>query len=383
VSANLELQVICVKKQRFLFVDGLRGIAALAVVLYHFLEAVSQTAEDWIWPVFEQLFSYGYLGVDIFFVISGFVIPLSVRNAEHTPGFLLRFAIRRSIRLDPPYWLTIFLELIAIKLGLMLFPALDTPFPSVESILAHFVYAQELLGFSSMNAVFWTLCYEVQFYIVFVGALVLARALRRRLGDRTTFGIVCGLGIMSFLWSVTIFFTPVETPVHGLFIDRWYQFLLGFLALQCCQQKRMVLTFMLASALIFAATMLYFRTGADNGLSALVVAWLLVAAARREKMAVWLSGRVIQFLGRISYSLYLIHPVIGWRFIKLLRELHGVDFTPLEAWLAFGAGVGISVLSAWLMYKAIEAPALKVCHQIRMDRPLTMGDIRRSIQILR
>ena len=128
---------------------------------------------------------------------------------------------------------------------------------------------------------------------------------------------------------------------------------------------------------------MFYVGGADNGLSALVVAWLMVAAARRKKMAAWLSGRVAQFLGHISYSLYLIHSVIGWRFIKLLRELHGADFTPLEAWLALGAGVGISVLSAWLMYKAIEAPALKVCHQIRMERPLTIGDFRKSIKVLR
>ena len=127
---------------------------------------------------------------DIFFVISGFVIPFSVRNVKHTPGFLLRFAVRRSIRLDPPYWLTIILELSAIKLSLMLFPGLGTPFPSVEQILAHFVYAQELLGFGSIIVIFWTLCYEVQFYIVFVSALVLARALRGRLGDRMTFGIM-------------------------------------------------------------------------------------------------------------------------------------------------------------------------------------------------
>ena len=102
VSASLQPQVIRMKKQRFLFVDGLRGFAALAVVLFHLLIAVNQTAGDWIWPVFEKLFSYGHLGVDMFFVISGFVIRLSVRNAEHTLGYLFRFAVRRSIRLDPP-----------------------------------------------------------------------------------------------------------------------------------------------------------------------------------------------------------------------------------------------------------------------------------------
>ena len=90
------------KKQRFLFVDGLRAIAALAVVLFHFLGAVHETAVDWIWPVFDNLLSYGHLGVDIFFVLSGFVLPFSIRNTGQTLGFLFlfRFGVRRSIRLD-------------------------------------------------------------------------------------------------------------------------------------------------------------------------------------------------------------------------------------------------------------------------------------------
>ena len=147
--------------------------------------------------------------------------------------------------------------------------------------------------------------------------------------------------------------------------------------MRCYLENRITPTFILASVLVLAASLLYLETGADNGLSALVVAWLLVAAAKWEKMSVWLSGRATQFLGRISYSLYLIHPVIGWRFIKLLHEMHGADFTPIQAWLALGAGVGISVLSAWMMYKVVEAPSLKVCHQIRMDRPLTIAGFRK------
>jgi exopolysaccharide production protein ExoZ len=66
----------------------------MLVVLYHFRGAVGQTANEWIWPEIATLLGYGYLGVDIFFVISGFVISYSVRNSEHTLGFLFRFGIR-------------------------------------------------------------------------------------------------------------------------------------------------------------------------------------------------------------------------------------------------------------------------------------------------
>lgn len=372
-----------VKPQRFLFVDGLRGLAALSVVLFHFLDAVNQTAQPWIWPALERLFSYGYLGVDVFFVISGFVIPFSVRNAEPTPGFLLRFGVRRSIRLDPPYWFTILLELCAIKLGLMLFPALGTPFPSLEQILTHFVYAQEILGHGSIVAIFWTLCYEVQFYLVFVGALVMARSLAGSAGPRVASVLMTGLGAAAFLLSVTIFFTPVDTPLHGLFIDRWYQFFLGYLAMRCYLEQRISPGFIAASVLILAGSLAYLESAADNGLSALCIAWLLVAAARRHKMSVWLARPVSQFMGRISYSLYLVHPVIGWRLIKLLHELNGAPFTAAQAWLALAAGVAASVASAWLMYRLIEAPSLRICHEIRLDRSLRMTDIIRGVRLLR
>jgi peptidoglycan/LPS O-acetylase OafA/YrhL len=357
-------------KPRFLFVDGLRGIAALAVVLFHFRGAINETASEWASPIIELLLSYGYLGVDIFFVISGFVISYSIRNARHTPGFLFRFGVRRSIRLDPPYWVTIILELFAIKLGLMLFPALGTPFPSVEMIMAHFVYAQDLLGYGGIISIFWTLCYEIQFYIVFVGALVFARALGHRLGDRRAYSFMFAIGAISFVLSVIFFFSAVDSPVRGLFIDRWYQFMLGYLAMRVCLRKQFGVSFVLASVLVGVASLLEIEAGADNGLSALAIAWLLVAAARREQMARWLSGRISQFFGRISYSLYLIHSVVGWRFIKLLYELHGEEFTPFQAWLALGAGVAVSVLSAWVMCVIVEAPALRLSQRIRLDRPL-------------
>jgi peptidoglycan/LPS O-acetylase OafA/YrhL len=137
---------------------------------------------------------------------------------------------------------------------------------------------------------------------------------------------------------------------------------------------------MLATLVLIVGSLLYMETAADNSLTALAVAWLLVLAARMKMMAVWLSGPVSQFLGHISYSLYLVHPVVGWRFIKLLRELHGSVFTPMQAWLALGAGITVSVLSAWIMYRFVEAPSLKLCHKIRMDSPLRLNSLRNSMR---
>lgn len=177
----------------------------MLVVLYHFRGAVGQTANEWIWPEIATLLGYGYLGVDIFFVISGFVISYSVRNSEHTLGFLFRFGIRRSIRLDPPYWITIILELSLIKLGLILFPALGTSFPDVGQIISHIFYMQDILDYGNIVDIFWTLCYGIQFYIVFVSSLVLINSLKGVLRSKFIFFITTVVCTASFLLSAAIF----------------------------------------------------------------------------------------------------------------------------------------------------------------------------------
>jgi peptidoglycan/LPS O-acetylase OafA/YrhL len=358
------------KGARFLFVDGLRGVAAMMVVVYHLRLAVSEVSAKWVWPGLETLLGYGFLGVDIFFVISGFVISYSVRNYLHTPGFLFRFGLRRSIRLDPPYWIAIALELIAIKLGLYLFPALGTTFPSPAKIAAHFVYLQNLLGYGNLVDIFWTLCFEVQFYIVLVGMLVLAKTTSDLLGSRFRRVFVFASAAIAFSWSILIFFGPLNAP-DGLFIARWFQFFLGVLAMNCVTAGRVSPAFVLCWLSVLAGV-LFGANHAPIGLTTMLISGLLVVAGLRGKMAIWLSGAGFQFLGRISYSLYLLHPVVGWRFIKLLSVLHGSAFTAAQAWAAFFSGIGVSVFSAWMMYRLVEGPALKVCHRIAMDRPLNL-----------
>lgn len=90
----------------------------MAVVIYHFRGAMEKVDTDWIWPFLETKFSYGYLSVEMFFVISEFVISSSILKAHHTLGLLVRFAVRRSIRLDPTYWATIAPEITAIYVRL-------------------------------------------------------------------------------------------------------------------------------------------------------------------------------------------------------------------------------------------------------------------------
>lgn len=351
--------------QRFLFIDGLRAFAAIAVVLFHFYGAVSQTADSWAWQWVETLFSYGYLGVDVFFVLSGFVISYSIRKGDFSLRYFAKFGLRRSVRLDPAYWATILIEITLIYVGIALFPSLDTQIPDFPTIISHFFYAQNLLGYGDIVSIFWTLCYEFQFYIVLVGVLVLATSAGKLIKQtkiiNTTLVIA---GVITFVWSLAIFFGPAENPIPGLFINRWWQFFLGCLLMLHILRKSPAWRLFSAMGILLVAIMLDNNSGADNGLATFFVVSVVYVAARTEGMENWLSSALPQFLGTLSYSIYLLHAVVGWRFIKLLHELNGVDFSPLQAWAALVAGVAVSVVSAWIMHWLIEAPSHRLSKTI-------------------
>jgi len=367
------------QKVRFLFLDGLRGIAALAVVLYHFNGALLEVSQNWTSGLFTKFFDYGYLGVDIFFVISGFVIPYSVSRFEPSFQFLGRFVLRRSIRLDPPYWLTIFLELFVLFLTINYFSSYSSisSLPDMAKVLSHFIYAQDMLGYGNIIEVFWTLCFEVQFYLFFVLSLIFVRNLNKIVGATIANVIIFIIGAGIFVYSILLFFTPLESPIAGLFVPRWFQFFLGFLAMRSVRKGSLRVEFIVASSVILAASALN-PSGADNGIVAVVTAGLLVIAGVNGKMGTWLSSRPLQFLGRTSYSLYLIHSVVGWRLIKLLGSWVEPDPALYLLIVLFIAGVAISILVAWAMYILVEKPSLAICRSISLDKPVDLQSLKNS-----
>ena len=342
---------------RLRFLDALRGIAALLVAWFHFY---------WMTPLREPmhavlpeplhlLMRYGGLGVQIFFVLSGFVIAFSVREARIDGRFLGRFALRRSIRLDPPYWLTILLA-VAIAAASHLVLARPVPVPSWQSVLAHVTYTQNILGFQNIVSVFWTLAYEVQFYLVLVVLLGLlqrgARArssLVRRLAAPVLF---VPLGLVSLAMLAAGYWA------HGWFVDWWYAFFLGAVTYWTLAGRVRTHWW----ALLFVATTLAaFAPAADPG------AWVVVATAavifavgRAGRLATLLDVRPLQFLGRISYSLYLVH-FLGATAAKLGARVTGESVPAAFGWFLLANAVSIG--AAYAMYRLVEAPSLRLTKQ--------------------
>src|SRR5260221_4188281 len=124
---------------RFLFVDALRGIASLGVVLFHLrIHIPLLTSALPGWAVF--LLDHGELGVSVFFVLSGFVIAHSVHAERVTIPLAVRFMLRRSLRLDPPYWVSISLTLALAALSTIALADKQAPNVSVAQLAAHILY---------------------------------------------------------------------------------------------------------------------------------------------------------------------------------------------------------------------------------------------------
>ena len=351
-------------QRRFAFLDGLRGVASMMVVVFHLYAVAAPAVQAWFPPVLSWLCLNGRFGVEIFFVLSGFVISHSVSNGERSWSFLGRFGLRRSIRLDPPLWVTIFAEIVLIKVSLVLFPDLATKVPGWTQIVANVTYTQRFLGIPDIVPVFWSLTYEVQFYIVLVGALVLLHRSAR------SASLTRPLFVVAFLYSLGIWLGTFSLPLEGLFIERWFQFALGVAAWAVFMGRISRADFaalcVITLVALFALSPTPYRATSTGValMSALTIAFVSLTG-RIERL---LNGPAIQFLGRISYSLYLIHLSTGWRFIAALRRVYGSEMGPLVGSATFIGGVLVSVVSAWLMYRAIEAPSVRLARRIRLPR---------------
>jgi peptidoglycan/LPS O-acetylase OafA/YrhL len=345
-------------------IDGLRGIAAFAVVLFHLNGAIADTFPDRVHWLVTEFLRHGFLGVDVFFVLSGFVISFSIRNDKPSLPFLGRFALRRSVRLDPPYWLAILAEVFFIWLGLK-FALADEPLPSIGRIVSHFFYLQNLLDQGDIIPIFWTLCFEIQFYLTLVGLLVIAGWAERFIGHR---GVrLAGFALLgsTFVYSVFLNYGVFGLELHpGWAVRRWFQFFMGTCLWWVVSERVGWQT--LVGSWIMLLVVIWIQ---DVPLVQTLPIWvtaLLWWSYRRDRMATIFSGRTIQFLGAISYSLYLYHSTIAQRSIKLIGMLTGPDASIAIIISAFLAALAVSILVSWLGWRWVERPSTRWSKQLRM-----------------
>lgn len=344
---------------RLAFADGLRGGAALWVVLFHMAEGnhlphLKNIFPSWLWKVFFEL---GHLGVPVFFVLSGFVMAWTARGMLFDAETAGKFLLRRLLRLSPPYYFAI---LIALSFMLLKQYALGGEMVDFDSwdVLSHLVYAQLLIQSPVINAVFWTLCMEIQFYVIF--------ALMMYLSDKPGVvafrpAMICLAASVALLWPLGIIHSVFW---NGGFLGFWYAFLAGMLSCLCFGRQKLIKTYLIS----YCAVLLIAGLAASNAfvVSVAITSFLLMVAGATGKLDKWLSWRWLQFLGLVSYSLYLLHnPLTGASFRVINRWLPSGIIAELIAALAT---LAVCIVASGLAYRFVEKPSIKLSHLVRINQ---------------
>lgn len=304
----------------------LRGIASAMVCYFH----LAYGNPNFLPPesIVRQSGEWGWTGVQVFFIISGFVIPYSMFVSRYTPSKVWIFIKKRIVRIEPPYLLSIVLLLLLNYLSSLVPSYKGAPFElDWKNIASHVAYLNIFTGDKWLQDVYWTLAVEFQYYLLI--ALVYGLITSKRLWIRLAFCI-------SFLALMFL-----GNSYKGFIMPHTAYFMIGILMFQYYCNIIQSKEFWLLLSLGFA--MVWYMYG-----------WQLVAiSALSLSVMVFVKNvhPVFRFLGTISFSLYLVHLPIGGRINNLaasfVKEMH---MREVVVFISFA----VSIFAAWLYYITIE-----------------------------
>ncbi len=357
-----------------------RGLAALWVFLFHIKAYFSDSFE----PLY-QLAYYGYMGVPMFFVISGFVITYSAESTLNAGKSPLGFLKRRFLRIYPVFWASVIVALLLPGLMEVVSAFKTGSFQAPENLLAsysisewvHFLLLTKVFyaeggdlqaQFSAISAVYWSIAIEFQFYLVVCALMYTGRYFRP------------ALTMLTLLALVNLIY-PLGMP-EGLFLYFWPTFALGMLLAWLFKRGYVlhkllhgnaayVVSFLMVSVVVWLASKnLSDELGglAFAGLFAVLLwaispleAWLEGVRQRSGSVSYWmLEGGVA--LGAMSYSVYLLHVNLYWLSAMFVRQVVS-DNRLFQGLLS----VGITLLMCYVFYLFVERPFMSLRY-VRMQK---------------
>lgn len=350
---------------RFAFIDALRGIAAVMVLMGHLYAhgPLYDPLSTLVIRPISFVFEHGNLGVQIFFVLSGFVIAYSQRTVFITGRFLGNFALRRSLRLDPTYWTAIALFLFVDYASNLILTDRTIPFPNSWVILANVLYLQNIMGVRNIVGPSWTLCLEVQLYLALTVLVAFAQRLpwasRPLLGWRQAsfLPVFIPLAIVSLLMGTEVFGV---LKYSAFFPPHWYMFFLGVLAWWTIEGLVGQSWFWAYAAAVSCGLAFHFTPEMAMALATGLVIYVM---ARLGHLRSSLNYPMLQFFGRISYSLYLVHVAMGDRLLCLGKRISGESVPWSVVWFLLAVTLSVSV--AYIVNRCVEVPSVALAKWVR------------------
>lgn len=312
-------------------INNLRGVAAISVCLFHFVySTVNYVTNQSVLNVFY----FGQYGVQLFFVISGIVIPLSLLKSNYSIVKFPKFFYKRIIRIEPPYLVAVTIAiLIMISRG-------DSSKLNFTQIALHIGYLIPfyLYKYAWLNQVFWTLAIEFQYYIILSFLILLI--LKNKFIGRLLFYLT--LLTMPYFFTDSNFF-PFYAPIFLIGIS-WCLFFIN-----------KIKSFEYFCVLTMSFVIAYLKISPTNaflGLGSIIIIHFFKNY----------SNKLLLFFGNISYSFYLIHPLIGASCINVLSHKFTLSW---QKPIVICFGFIVTTISSYILYRLIEKPTQILSKKIK------------------
>ena len=330
--------------QRLQFLDALRGIGAVAVVIQH----VGDAYVGFSYTFSRTWFNFGKFGVTVFFLVSGFVIPYAFEKDDHVG----KFWIKRFFRLYPLYWLSLAATIVAARA----YPDGFIGPHLIRNEITNITMLQGFLGIPNASDPYWTLFIEMAFYFAFT-AFFLTNIHKKTLA-LTWVAMAC--------FALTSIVYPLISNSHGPFTIS-FCFLTMLVGSTFYRRFKREVSAGALAALLLAILLSgslgiyvnYFKISAPEHVAAravfgpLVCGFLVFGAAMAWRIDKF--PRALLWLGRISYSLYLLHAVI----------LNVIPSFPNKVIDIF-AVICLSVVVSALTYQYFERPFISIGRRVAL-----------------
>lgn len=323
------------KNKRYSELDCLRGLAALAVVLFHFTYGydfgLKIMSED------KFYFRYGNLGVQLFFIISGFVIFMTLDKTIKAKDFL----VSRFSRLYPAYWASIIITVVITTL-------LSVPFQEgifdVKQVIVNFTMFQFWFRIKNVDGAYWTLTIELTFYFIML-FVFLSKKLK----------YIAWICLFWLVLSVcfTAFDIPLGNYIKAILILRFAPlFVAGIIFYLLKDNRKDINLHGLVFLSLMAEFYLLYQLDSDYIVFWIISSFYLLFYFFIYNKLEFISNKVLIFLGSISYSMYLIHENIGIGLIYWLKKVADIQLFYLPITILL-----VVILASFITFY-IEKPAM-------------------------
>lgn len=335
-------------RERLYHLDLIRFIAALFVVFYHY--GFRGYAKDNMSLVrFEPLewFSkYGYLGVNLFFIISGFVILMSAKNST-----LNKFIVSRISRLYPAYWVCVILTA-----AIIYYFGANTFSVTLNQVLFNLTMLNGFFEVEYVDGVYWSLLVELKFYIL-IGIILLFKKIKH---IKIFALILLGISILRCIVPFTEAPTFLKV-VYYLTFPRWSSYFVAGMFFFLIKTEKNILKNIIPVIIAYMVSMWYAINYLEHKnlvygdvYSPIVVGvlitlfYLVIFLISINKIGA-LNKRVFLYFGILTYPLYLIHQNIGFIVFNHFYE-------QINKWVLFFTVLLVMLISSYLISKHIEKP---------------------------